>query len=123
MTDTCGRSSRVADDDEGRRVLAGASTEFGTTSEAAGGVSGGSIGGASATTFGGGECKAGIRLSSTGAAACEVTSALRCSRSVVGIADCLGRDSNTGNTGRSEGLNVALSLAGVWGFTSLGEMG
>src|SRR3954464_5804282 len=47
-----GRSGDVADDDTGRRVFAGASTEFGTTSTPAGGVSEVSTGGERPTTFG-----------------------------------------------------------------------
>src|SRR3954454_5220786 len=111
-----GRSGDVADDNTGRRVFAGASTEFGTTSEAAGGVSEVSTGGASATTFGGAERKAGVTgaaigLSSAGATG-EVRSALRCSRCTSGAADCVGRDSTTDRSERPEG-DVGLFAAGV----------
>src|SRR3954453_12807336 len=119
MTEMCGRSAGGADDAgaDGGRAFTGGSKDLGIPSETAGGFSGIAIGGASATTFGDAEGKPGVtggahRVGDAGAAACEVTSALRCSRCTSGASDCVGRDSNTA---RSEGLkgDVGLSVVGV----------
>src|SRR3954468_14245011 len=67
-TEMWGRRGGIGDDDDdaGWRVFAGTSTEFGTTDETEGAVSGVSAGGASATTFGGAEGAAGTTGGVTG---------------------------------------------------------
>jgi len=115
----CGRSGGAAVDEGATkcRIFAGCSRAFGSAGELAS-FPGSSAGGASAKTFRGVEAEAGatgsaIGLSSAGAAASEVMSALRCSRCGGAMArNCFGREPITGRSGEGGGTGT-VSVAGV----------